>query len=113
MTKIFPATKNNFRNLKVAILEKRHIIGGAAVTEELLPGFHFSRASYLLALLRPEIIKDLDLQRHGLKWFVREPHAFTPMLDDNRYLLLGSDPKKNFESISQFSLSDAKKYDQG
>lgn len=93
-------------------MEKRHIIGGAAVTEELYPGFHFSRASYLLALLRPEIIKDLDLQRHGLKWFVREPHAFTPLLDDNRYLLLGSNAKNNLDSIAQFSRADAMKYDQ-
>ena len=74
---------------KVAVIEKRNMIGGAAVTEELLPGFHFSRASYLMALLRPEIIKELDLVKHGLKWFVREPHAFTPLRDDKRFLLLG------------------------
>ena len=70
--------------IQVAILEKRHVIGGAAVTEELVPGFHFSRASYLLALMRPEIIQELNLKKHGLKWFVREPHAFTPLLDDKR-----------------------------
>jgi len=97
---------------KVAILEKRHVIGGAAVTEELVPGFHFSRASYLLALMRPEIIQELNLKQHGLKWFVREPHAFTPLLDDKRYLLLGSNEKQNMDSIAQFSKSDAQKYAQ-
>lgn len=46
---------------KVLVLEKRHIVGGAALTEELLPGFRFSRCSYVLSLLRPQIIKDLRL----------------------------------------------------
>jgi len=45
-------------------LEKRHVVGGAAVTEEIVPGFKFSRASYLLSLLRPHIILDLELQVH-------------------------------------------------
>jgi phytoene dehydrogenase-like protein len=49
------------------VLEKRHIIGGAAVTEEIVPGFKFSRASYLLSLLRPQIMTDLELKKHGLK----------------------------------------------
>ena len=49
------------------MLEKRHIIGGAAVTEEIVPGFKFSRASYLLSLLRPQIMTDLELKKHGLK----------------------------------------------
>lgn len=46
----------------VAVLEKRHVLGGAAVTEEIVPGFKFSRASYLLSLLRPQIVKDLELK---------------------------------------------------
>jgi len=96
---------------KVAVIEKRHLIGGAAVTEELVPGFHFSRASYLMALLRPEIIKELELVKHGLKWFVREPHAFTPLRDDKRFLLLGSDAKANRDSIAQFSQKDANLYE--
>ena len=48
-------------------MEKRHIIGGAAVTEEIVPGFKFSRASYVLSLLRPQIMNDLELKKHGLK----------------------------------------------
>lgn len=51
---------------RVCVLEKRHVIGGAAVTEEIIPGFKFSRASYVFSLFRPQIIQDLDLHRHGL-----------------------------------------------
>lgn len=52
---------------KVCVLERRHLVGGAAVTEEIIPGFRFSRASYVFSLFRPQIIKDLDLYRHGLE----------------------------------------------
>ncbi|KAL9229869.1 hypothetical protein vseg_005288 [Gypsophila vaccaria] len=92
--------------LSVAVLERRHLIGGAAVTEELIPGFKFSRCSYLQSLLRPSIIKELDLERHGLKMLKRNPASFTPCLD-GRSLLLGSDPHLNFSQISNFSLPDA------
>jgi glycine/D-amino acid oxidase-like deaminating enzyme len=50
--------------IQTCILEKRHVVGGAAVTEEIVPGFKFSRASYLLSLLRPHIYLDLELQVH-------------------------------------------------
>ena len=52
---------------KVLVLEQRHVLGGAAVTEEIIPGFKFSVFSYVVSLLRPEIIRDLDLPRHGLE----------------------------------------------
>src|ERR1700747_3578971 len=52
---------------KVLVLERRHVVGGAAVTEEIIPGFKFSVCSYVVSLLRPEIIRDLDLPRHGLE----------------------------------------------
>src|ERR1700737_4225826 len=52
---------------KVLVLERRHVLGGAAVTEEVFPGFKFSVCSYVVSLLRPEIIRDLDLPRHGLE----------------------------------------------
>ena len=51
---------------KVLVLERRHVLGGAAVTEEIFPGFKFSVCSYVVSLLRPEIIRELDLPRHGL-----------------------------------------------
>ena len=52
---------------KVVVLERRHVLGGAAVTEEVFPGFKFSVCSYVVSLLRPEIIRELDLPRHGLE----------------------------------------------
>ena len=53
--------------VKTAVLERRHVLGGAAVTEEIVPGYKFSRASYVLSLLRPQIFADLELKKHGLK----------------------------------------------
>ncbi|XP_047155295.1 pyridine nucleotide-disulfide oxidoreductase domain-containing protein 2 [Vigna umbellata] len=95
--------------LSVAVLERRHVIGGAAVTEELVPGFKFSRCSYLQSLLRPSIIKELELGKHGLKLLKRNPSSFTPCLD-GRYLLLGPDKQLNHSEISKFSLADAEAY---
>ncbi|KAH7566416.1 hypothetical protein JRO89_XS08G0155600 [Xanthoceras sorbifolium] len=95
--------------LSVAVLERRHIIGGAAVTEELVPGFKFSRCSYLQSLLRPSIIRELELARHGLKLLKRNPSSFTPCLD-GRYLLLGPNKELNHSEISKFSKRDADAY---
>ncbi|KAG7388930.1 Pyridine nucleotide-disulfide oxidoreductase domain-containing protein 2 [Phytophthora pseudosyringae] len=93
----------------VCVLEKRHLVGGAAVTEEIFPGFKFSRASYVFSLFRPQIIKDLDLHRHGLEVFVRDPSSFTPTRD-GRSLILGSDMQQTQASIAQFSTADAEAY---
>ncbi|XP_058766564.1 uncharacterized protein LOC131640171 [Vicia villosa] len=95
--------------LSVAVLERRHTIGGAAVTEELIPGFKFSRCSYLQSLLRPAVISELDLAKHGLKLLKRNPSSFTPCLD-GRYLLLGPDKDLNHSQISKFSQADAEAY---
>ncbi|XP_077469432.1 pyridine nucleotide-disulfide oxidoreductase domain-containing protein 2 [Stigmatopora argus] len=102
--------------LQTAVLERRHVLGGAAVTEEIFPGFHFSRCSYLLSLLRPHIYADLELKKHGLKVYMRDPHAFTPMLEDGvrnglpRSLTLGSDLVENQKEISKFSQKDAQTF---
>lgn len=96
-------------DLSVAVLERRHVIGGAAVTEELIPGFKFSRCSYLQSLLRPVVIKELELGRHGLKLLKRSPSSFTPCMD-GRYLLLGPDDALNHSEISKFSKRDAEAY---
>ncbi|KAJ8250726.1 hypothetical protein COCON_G00226480 [Conger conger] len=102
--------------VNTAVLERRHVLGGAAVSEEIIPGFRFSRASYLLSLLRPHIYRDLELKKHGLKVFMRDPHAFTPMLEEGlggqppRSLLLGSDMEQNMREIGKFSEKDAKAY---
>ncbi|XP_031255050.1 pyridine nucleotide-disulfide oxidoreductase domain-containing protein 2-like [Pistacia vera] len=95
--------------LSVAVLERRHLIGGAAVTEELIQGFKFSRCSYLQSLLRPSVIRELELARHGLKLLKRSPSSFTPCLD-GRYLLLGPNKQLNHSEISKFSKRDADAY---
>ena len=61
--------------LRVVVVERRDILGGATVTEEIFPGFKFSVASYVVSLLRPEIIRELDLVRHGLTRAARRRHA--------------------------------------
>uniref|UniRef100_A0A8C8BDZ4 Pyridine nucleotide-disulfide oxidoreductase domain-containing protein 2 n=1 Tax=Otus sunia TaxID=257818 RepID=A0A8C8BDZ4_9STRI len=99
--------------VRTAVLEKRHVLGGAAVTEEIVPGFKFSRASYLLSLLRPQIYTELELQRHGLKVLPRDPYSFTPLLEDRsppRSLLLGHNMAQNQQQIAQFSQKDAQAY---
>src|ERR1700687_2935488 len=63
---------------KVLVLERRYVLGGAAVTEEIIPGFKFSVCSYVVSLLRPEIIRELDLPRHGLEILPLDG-TFTPM----------------------------------
>ncbi|XP_022892659.1 pyridine nucleotide-disulfide oxidoreductase domain-containing protein 2-like isoform X1 [Olea europaea var. sylvestris] len=95
--------------LSVVVLERRHVIDGAAVTEELVPGYKFSRCSYLQSLLRPALIKELELKKHGLKMLKRSPSSFTPCLD-GRYLLLGPDKELNYLEISKFSKRDAEAY---
>src|SRR5436309_2948066 len=63
---------------RVLVLERRHVVGGACVTEELWPGFKVSTAAYVNSLLRPEIIRDLELSRHGFELLPRSPSSFTP-----------------------------------
>ena len=67
--------------MRVVVLERRHVLGGAAVTEEIVPGFRFSVASYVVSLLRPEIIRELDLTRHGLEILPLDG-TITPLDDD-------------------------------
>lgn len=93
--------------LQVCVVERRDVIGGAAVSEEIVPGFKFSRASYLLSLLRPAIVKDLELKKHGLKLYLRETSSFTPLLDGSNYLMLGRNSELNHAEISKFSKKDA------
>jgi phytoene dehydrogenase-like protein len=95
---------------RVLVLERRHVIGGAAVTEEIFPGFHFSVCSYVVSLLRPEIIRELALARHGLEILPLDG-TFTPMLDGN-YLWRVNDHARTFREISRHSRLDAEVYDE-
>ncbi len=93
---------------KVLVLERRHVLGGAAVSEELHPGFTFSVCSYVVSLLRPWIIRDLGLARHGLQ-IIPLDCAFSP-LPDGRSLARWSDPERTRREISEFSQKDAEAY---
>lgn len=94
--------------LKVKVLERRKIVGGAAVTEEFHPGFRNSVASYTVSLLNPKVIRDLDLLSHGLKIVERRALNFLPS-EDGRYLLTGEGRTKS--EIAKFSARDAARYD--
>ncbi len=93
---------------KVLVLERRHVLGGAAVTEELHPGFRFSVCSYVVSLFRPQIIRDLGLARHGLELIPLES-SFTP-LPDGRSLCRWPDSHRTRREIAQFSTNDADIY---
>ncbi len=102
------------KGLDVLVLERRHLVGGAAVTEQLYPGFKFSRASYLAGLLRPSIITELSLEKYGFEYLPRDPSSFTPSHPNGplggRSLLLGADDATTRASIAQFSAKDADAY---
>jgi phytoene dehydrogenase-like protein len=91
---------------RVLVLERRDRVGGACVTEEVWPGFKVSTAAYVNSLLRPEIIRDLELKQHGFELLPRNPSSFTPF-PDGRYLLLGPDADLNRREIGKFSVRDA------
>lgn len=95
--------------LDTLILERRHLVGGAAITEELYPGFQFTTFSYALSLLRPEIVQELDLPQHGFMPLLM-PTSFAPT-DDGDYLLIGEDKDENHHQISRHSRRDADAYD--
>ena len=90
--------------LKVTVLERRSVVGGAAVTEEFHPGFRNSVAAYTVSLLNPKVIRDLDLPRHGLRVVERKLSNFLP-LDDGRYLKVGAG--KTEAEVAKFSGRDA------
>jgi phytoene dehydrogenase-like protein len=93
---------------KVLLLERRHLLGGATVSEEVYPGFTYSACSYVVSLLRPWIMRDLDLPAHGLEILPLEA-TFTPF-PDGRYLLRDGDAEKTRRAIAHFSPRDAEVY---
>jgi len=95
---------------KVVVLERRHLVGGATVTEEIFPGFKYSVCSYVVSLLRPEIIRELDLPSCGLS-IIPLDSTFTPLPDGN-YLARWGDHAKTRREIMRHSPVDAEAYDQ-
>ncbi|HEU0199937.1 MAG TPA: FAD-dependent oxidoreductase, partial [Burkholderiaceae bacterium] len=94
--------------LKVRVVERRSVVGGAAVTEEFFPGFRNSSASYTVSLLNPTVIRDLRLAEHGLRIIERPFANFLP-LPDGRCLKFGADPASTFAEVAKFSRRDAER----
>jgi len=95
--------------LEVTVLERRDVLGGACVTEELWPGYRVSRGAYVVSLLRPRLVRELELEKRGLRFLTRSPASFTP-LADGRSLVLGPDPAANAAEIGAFSSRDAERF---
>lgn len=95
---------------KVIVLEQRHLVGGASVSEEIYPGFNYTVMSYVVSLLRPEIIRDLDLPGHGLRILPLES-TLTP-LPNGDYLYRDGDHHRTFRDIARFSPRDAEAYEE-
>jgi phytoene dehydrogenase-like protein len=95
---------------KVLVLERRYVLGGSACTEEVFPGFKFSVCSYVVSLLRPEIIRDLELPRHGLEILPLDG-TFTPMPNGD-YLWRVNDHGRTHREIARHSRVDAEAYDE-
>ena len=95
---------------KVLVLERRGVIGGATVTEEPWPGYRISTCSYVCQLLLPEVIRDLELVRHGYDVRPLDPQYFIPF-PDGRYMISHLDTAKTAEQIAKFSQEDVGAYD--
>src|SRR6202158_6233282 len=94
---------------KVLVLDQRDRVGGACTLEEPLPGFTMSPCAYVVSLLRPEIIRALELHHYGFDAYVKDPQMFVPFLDGN-YLFFRASTKKTIEGIRKLSLHDAEAY---
>ena len=94
--------------LKPLVLERRAVIGGAAVTEEIAPGFRASIFSYLMSLLHPRIQKELELARHGLE--IMPCSDMLSPLDDGNYIVFSDDVQRTQQSFARFSRRDAAVY---
>jgi phytoene dehydrogenase-like protein len=95
--------------LDVLVLERREVLGGAAVTEEPWPGYRISSASYVVSLLPPRIVSELDLERHGYRVSIVTPDYFVPFPDGSGLTLWG-DTTRDAAEIARFSRADADSY---
>ncbi len=91
---------------RVLVLERRELVGGCAVTEEIWPGYHVSTAAYLTSLLQERVIRDLELARFGYRVDAKDPAFFSPF-PDGRHLFMWQDRAKTLEEIAKFSRHDA------
>ena len=91
-------------------IERNDRIGGACITDEIMPGYRVSGAAQVLGMLRPQVVQDLELERHGLRYRLREPEVFVPF-PDGRHLFLYSEAAKTKASIARLAPQDAAAYD--
>src|SRR5688572_8944654 len=96
--------------LEVEVFERRDVVGGACVTEELWPGVRASPAAYTLSLLREEIVRDLDLAAHGLHVEVHEPYLFAPLPDGRKVVTWSSRERTQMQLERDWSRADAEGY---
>jgi phytoene dehydrogenase-like protein len=97
--------------LRVLVLERRHVVGGACVTEETFPGYKVSTAAYVNSLFHTAIVRDLNLASYGYEVLARDPSSFTPF-PDGRSLTMGPDTDMTRKEIAKFSARDAERYPQ-
>lgn len=95
--------------MSVRVLERREVLGGACVTEEIFPGYKISTAAYLCSLMQERIIRELDLPKFGYRVYAKDPAFFTPF-PDGRHLTMWQDQKRTCEEIAKFSRKDAEVY---
>src|SRR6185312_5080966 len=94
---------------KVVVLERREMVGGCAVTEEIWPGYHVSTGAYLVSLLQERIVRELELERCGYQVLPKDP-AFFSAYPDGRHLFFWQDERKTLAGIAKFSKKDAEAY---
>src|SRR5262252_10250406 len=94
---------------KVLVLERREMVGGCAVTEEVWPGYRVSTGAYLISLLQERIVRELELPRYGYQVDAKDPAFFSPF-PDGRYLFMWQDRSKTLAEIVKFSKKDAEAY---
>jgi phytoene dehydrogenase-like protein len=94
---------------RVLVLERRELVGGCAVTEEIWPGYRVSTAAYLTSLMQERIVRELDLERHGYRVDAKDP-AFFSAFPDGRHFFMWQDRRRTLEEIARFSPRDAEVY---
>src|ERR1700736_5249399 len=94
---------------KVLVLERRPLVGGACVTEEVFPGCRVSTAAYLVSLLQEKVVRSLELRRFGYEVLPKDPAYFAPYLN-GRHLFMYADQRRTCEQLARFSKRDAHRY---
>src|ERR1051325_1000039 len=94
---------------KVLVLERRELLGGCSVTEEIWPGYKVSTGAYLTSLMQERIVRELELERHGYRVDAKDP-AFFSAFPDGRHFFMWQDRRRTLDEISKFSTRDAEAY---